>query len=263
MAEPRSLRRQRRRTSEKGEGSGKFWLGLARVVFYPATRLLSRTRVSGLHHLPAEGPALLVFNHVSHLDPVFDAVTVHRGARVPRFLAKNTLWNVPVLGRTLTGVDQIPVYRGTSDAQRSLRDAHGALRRGKVLLIYPDGTITKDPDGWPMNPKLGVAHLALTNDVPVIPAARWGTREIYDGYAKRFRPFPPKPVTYKFGAPLDLAEYRGREHDTAVLREVARLIMSRSRELLGEIRDEQPPEEFHSPVRKRKPKQGRDDDGAA
>lgn len=263
MAEPRSLRRQRRRTSEKAGGGGEFWLGLARAVFYPATRLLARTRVRGLHHLPAEGPALLVFNHVSHLDPVFDAVTVHRGARVPRFLAKSSLWKIPVLGGMLTGVDQIPVYRGTRDAQRSLQDAHGALQRGKVLVIYPDGTITKDPDGWPMTPKLGVAHLALANDVPVIPVARWGTREIYDGYNKRFRPLPRKSVTYQFGPPLDLDEFRGREQDAAVLREVARLAMTRSRELLGEIRGEQPPEQFHSPARKSTPEAARDDDGAA
>lgn len=263
MAEPRSLRRQRRRTSEKAKGSGKFWLGLARAVFYPATRLLARTRVRGLHNMPAEGPALLVLNHVSHLDPVFDAVTVHRGARVPRFLAKSTLWNTPVLGKTLTGVEQIPVYRGAGDARRSLRDAHDALRRGKVLLIYPDGTITKDPDGWPMNPRLGVAHLALTNDVPVIPVARWGTREIYDGYNKRFSPLPRKSVIYTIGEPLDLDEYRGREHDTAALREVARLVMWRSRELLGEIRGERPPEEFYSPVRKSSREPTRDDDGAA
>nr|WP_228046399.1 lysophospholipid acyltransferase family protein [Saccharopolyspora sp. HNM0983] len=236
---------------------------MARVVFYPATGLLARTRVTGLHNVPADGPALVVLNHVSHLDPVFDAVAVHRGARVPRFLAKSSLWKVPVLGGVLTGVDQIPVHRGSTDARRSLQAAHDALQRGKVLIIYPDGTITKDPTGWPMNPKLGVAQLALRNDVPVIPAARWGTRDIYDGYNKRFRPFPRKQVTYAFGEPLDLEQYRGGEHDTAVLREVARLAMSRSRELLGGIRGEQPPEAFYSPARKGAADQARDDDGAA
>ncbi|MCI2423782.1 1-acyl-sn-glycerol-3-phosphate acyltransferase [Saccharopolyspora sp. K220] len=259
MAEPKSLRRQRRQTSEKARGMGKFWLGLARAVCYPLTAALARVRVTGLHHIPAEGPALLVFNHVSHLDPIFDAVTVHRAGRVPRFLAKNTLWNVPVLKSVLVGVEQIPVYRGTSDAQKSLQDAHDALQRGKAIVIYPDGTITKDPDGWPMTPKVGVARLALAHDIPVIPAARWGTREIYDHYKKRFRPFPRKTVTFVIGEPLDLSAYRGMEHDTHALREATHLAMTRVRELLGEARGEQPPTEFYSAARK----PGRDNDGAA
>ncbi|MER7010124.1 lysophospholipid acyltransferase family protein [Saccharopolyspora sp. NPDC000359] len=237
---------------------GKFWLGLARAVFYPLTAALARTEVRGLHHIPADGPALIVLNHVSHLDPVFDAVTVHRAGRVPRFLAKHTLWNVPVLKSVLVGVEQIPVYRGTADAQKSLRDAHEALERGKAIVIYPDGTITKDPDGWPMTPKVGVARLALAHDIPVIPAARWGTKEIYDHYAKRFRPFPRKTVKFAFGEPLDLSAHRGADPDGQALREVTQLTMRRVRELLGEIREEQPPTEFFSPARKK-----RGDDGAA
>lgn len=257
MTEPRSLRRSRRATSERAHGLGKFWLGLARWVFYPFTALLARTRVTGLHNIPADGPALLVLNHVSHLDPVFDAVTVHRSARVPRFLAKNTLWNVPVLKNVLVGVEQIPVYRGTADAQKSLRDAHEAMERGKVVLIYPDGTITKDPDGWPMTPKVGVARLALGHDVPVIPAARWGTRDIYNQYEKKFRPFPRKTVHYSIGEPLDLSAYRGREVTNQLLREVTDLAMHRVRDLLGEIREQEPPAEYYSPARKG----GRSDDG--
>lgn len=250
MAERRSLRRKRRATREHGSpGMGHFWLGLAAFVFYPLSTLLARVRLIGLERLPAEGPVLLVLNHVSHLDPVYDAVTVHRAARVPRFLAKNTLWNVPVLKRILTGVQQIPVYRGTADAQRSLSDAHRALTEDKVVLIYPDGTITKDPDGWPMNPRVGVARLALDHDIPVVPVARWGTREIYDHYEKKFRPFPRKRVTYEFGEPLDLSAYRGREVDNHVLREVSDLAMRRVRELLADIRREPAPEHFYSPAK--------------
>jgi 1-acyl-sn-glycerol-3-phosphate acyltransferase len=260
VAEPKSLRRMRRSTREKARrGMGKVWLGLAAVVFYPLTALLARTRVTGLHHIPAEGPVLLVLNHVSHIDPIYDAVTVHRAARIPRFLAKNTLWNVPVLKNVLLGVEQIPVYRGTADAQKSLEAAHKALTSDKVILIYPDGTITRDPEGWPMTPKVGVARLALDHDVPVVPCARWGTRAIYDGYSKKFRPFPRKQVSIKFGEPIDLSAYRNREVDNNLLREVSDLAMIRVRELLGDVRGEQPPTEFFSPARKR----SRGDDGAA
>ncbi|KEI43024.1 lysophospholipid acyltransferase family protein [Saccharopolyspora rectivirgula] len=249
MTEPRSLRRQRKQTCETVHGSGKLWLGLARTTFYPITGALGRTRVSGMSNIPATGPALLVMNHVSHLDPVYDAVTVHRAGRIPRFLAKNTLWDVPVLRNIMLGTGQIPVFRGTSDAQKSLREAHRGLADGKVILIYPEGTITKDPAGWPMTPKVGVARLALSNDVPVVPAARWGTRDIYDHYQKKFQPFPRKEVTIKFGEPVDLSSYRGKgkEEDKGTLQEVTRLLMLRVRELLAEIRGEQPPAEFFDP----------------
>ncbi|ASU78093.1 1-acyl-sn-glycerol-3-phosphate acyltransferase [Actinopolyspora erythraea] len=247
MAEPRSLRRSRSGTKERGRGVvGRIWLAIAILVFYPVKTLLARTRLVGLEHVPAEGGALLVLNHVSHLDPIYDAVSVHRAGRLPRFLAKHTLWNHPVLRGVLRGVEQIPVYRGSVNAQQSLREAHRALEQGKVVLIYPDGTITKDPDGWPMIPKLGVARLALEHDVPVVPVARWGTREIYDQYNKRFRPFPRKRVTLKFGPPVDLSAYRRGEADTRTLREVTELIMRLVRDQLAEIRGERAPTAFYS-----------------
>lgn len=250
MAKEHNLRRERKATKESAGRAGGFWIGLAASVFYPLTALLARTKVIGARNVPAEGAALLVFNHVSHLDPIYDAVTVHRTARIPRFLAKNTLWNVPVLKNVLSGAKQIPVFRGTADARKSLMEAHKALESGLAILIYPDGTITKDPQGWPMSPKVGVARLALEHDVPVIPAARWGTRDIYDQYEKKFRPLPRKQVTFKFGEPLDMSDYRGRTIDNQLLREVTDLTMSRVRELLADIREEPAPSEFYSPVRR-------------
>ncbi|MHA6800895.1 lysophospholipid acyltransferase family protein [Bounagaea algeriensis] len=270
MAEPsRSLRRERRRTREAARGAGKLWIGLCRAVFYTLTAALSRTRSWGMRNVPAQGPALLVLNHVSHLDPVYDAVTVHRAARLPRFLAKADLWQKKFVSSVLTGAEQIPVPRGTSDVEKSLEAAHEALRDGKIVLIYPDGTITKDPDGWPMRPKSGLARLALHHDVPVIPVARWGTRDIYDHYNKRFRPFPRKQVTYHFGEPVDLSEHREGTPDARTIQAVTLLVMGRVRALLGGLRGEQPPEEYYSPARKGPrdrsggAEQKRGDDGAA
>lgn len=230
---------------------GRFWLRLAAIVFYPLTALLARVRVHGLANIPATGPVVLVLNHVSHLDPLYDAVTVHRAARIPRFMAKNTLWNVPVLRNVLDGVAQIPVYRQTTDAQKSLQAAHDALETGKAVIIYPDGTVTKDPDGWPMVPKAGVARLALEHDVPIVAIARWGTRDIYNHYEKKFRPFPRKTVHVRISEPLDVSEFRGKPADNATLRAVSELAMGQVRELLGEIREQQPPAGFYSPVRRR------------
>jgi 1-acyl-sn-glycerol-3-phosphate acyltransferase len=225
---------------------GGFWVGFAAAVFFPATALMARRRNEGAERIPRTGGALIVMNHVSHLDPVYDAVFTRKQGRVPRFLAKHSLWNVPVLGSVLKGARQIPVYRGSADAQQSLRAAHDALEEGLVVVIYPEGTITRDPDGWPMTSRTGVARLALEHDVPVLPAARWGTRELYDHYRKKFRPLPRKTVVTKVGAPVDLSAYRSRPQNIALLREVTDVLMNEVKGLLAEIREEQAPDGFYS-----------------
>ena len=111
------------------------WVVLAAVVFYPLTWLLARRRSAGLEHLPASGPVLLVCNHVSYLDPVYTAVFVHRAGRVPRFLAKDSLWKVPVLGPVLRGSRQIPVSRGRASAGESLDAARTAFADDGVVVI--------------------------------------------------------------------------------------------------------------------------------
>jgi 1-acyl-sn-glycerol-3-phosphate acyltransferase len=225
-----------------------FWVRFAAGILRPVTRVLGRRALEGLGRIPRTGAALLVFNHVSYLDPIYDAVFVYEAGRVPRFLAKNTLWKLPLAGTVLAGTGQIPVYRGTAEAGQSLRAAHQALSDGEVVAIYPEGTITRDPDGWPMHSRVGVARLALENDVPVIPVARWGTLEVYDHYGKRFRPFPRKQITIKVGEPIDLSAYREGRQDSGNLREVTEAIMSRVRDLLAEIRGEQAPSTFYVPT---------------
>lgn len=229
---------------------GGFWIGAAAALFYPLT-WLGRSVYRGSGRIPATGPALLVLNHVSHLDPAVDAVFVHRNKRVPRFLAKDAVARVPIFGRIFLGSGGIPVYRGSSAGGDSLRAAHQALRSDKIVVIYPEGTITKDPDGWPKGSYTGVARMALLNDVPVIPIARWGTQRIWDGYRKKFRPLPRKTVVHSVGEPIELSTYRARvdgpNPDSALLREVTDLLMGKVTALLGEARDEQPPARLRDP----------------
>ncbi|WP_016698301.1 lysophospholipid acyltransferase family protein [Actinoalloteichus spitiensis] len=244
-------------TTKVTREKGGFWVGLAAAVFYPATRLFSRSEFRGGDRLPREGGALVVFNHISEIDPVYDAVAVHSAGRVPRFMAKHSLWKVPVVGSLLRGAGQIPVYRGSGDAQRSLRAAVEGLADGKVVVIYPEGTVGRDPDRWPMYAKTGVARLALDTDVPVIPAVNWGTHEVHDYQTKKFRPSRRRRrVVVEFGEPVDLGAYRGRPRDAALLREVTDAVMGGVRDLLGSVRDETPPVAFHRPG-------GRRDTGSA
>jgi 1-acyl-sn-glycerol-3-phosphate acyltransferase len=226
------------------EKSG-FWIAFCAVFFYPMGWLFGRSRFEGLEHIPARGGALVVANHVSHLDPVFTGLIVHRARRVPRFMAKHSLWSTPVLGQALRGSGQIPVYRDSADAQRSISEGTRALDEGKVVIIYPEGTITRDPDTWPMYSRTGVARLALSTDVPVLPVVHWGTRAVFDGYKKRFRPLPRKPIVIRCGQRVDLSAYRGRPVDALLLREVTDLIMGEVRNLLAEVRGEAAPAEFY------------------
>lgn len=232
-----------RRAREKGG----FWIWLCIAVFYPLTRMLARRRFEGLEYIPETGPVLVVCNHLSYLDPIYTAVFVHRRGRIPRFLAKASLWRTPVLRRLLIDTGQIPVYRGHRDAGSSLRAAKQALGADKAVLIYPEGTITRDPDHWPMVARTGVARLALEAGVPVVPVVHWGTQRVYDHYGRRFRPFPRVDVVVRAGAPVDLADLRHRPVQRQLLREITDRVMGRVRDLLAEVRGEQPPAGFFAP----------------
>lgn len=232
------------------------WVALAAAVFYPLTWLLARRRMEGLEHVPAQGPALLVCNHVSYLDPVYTAVFVHRARRVPRFLAKASLWKVPFFGRVLSGSRQIPVSRGSADAGASLEAARASFDDDGVVVIYPEGTITRDETGWPMAARSGAARLALQGEgVPVVPVVHWGTKSVYDHYRRRFRPSPRKTITVKAGEPIPMDDLRARVRDAepgrersaevSALREATDRMMTAVRELLGEVRGEPVP----APVR--------------
>lgn len=223
---------------------GGFWIAFCAVFFYPIGWLTGRSRYEGREHIPATGGVLLVANHISHLDPVFSGLVVHRARRVPRFLAKHSLWSAPVLGRALAGSGQIPVYRESADAQQSLHAGTQALDEGKVVIIYPEGTITRDPDGWPMHARTGVARLALGSDVPVVPMVHWGTSRVLNMYTRKFRPLPRAAITVRCGPPVDLSAHRGRPVDAALLREVTDLLMTHVRDLLAEVRGEPAPAAF-------------------
>ena len=221
-----------------------FWLGLAVVVIYPAISVFFKVRWRGREHMPKTGGAIVVVNHVSYIDPLAFARFVWDSGRIPRFLAKDSLFKIFFVGRVLHGAGQIPVSRGTADAQTSLKHAVAALARGELVCIYPEGTVTKDPDYWPMVGRTGVARLALSTDVPVIPVAQWGPQNAVDVDLKRYKLFPRHEVVCQAGPPVDLSAYRGRPMTADVLREVTDEIMLGVRGLLGEVRGEEPPKAF-------------------
>ncbi|HEX4221020.1 MAG TPA: lysophospholipid acyltransferase family protein [Pseudonocardiaceae bacterium] len=224
------------------------WVWFAATFFYPLTRLLAKRINIGTERMPARGPVILVMNHISHLDPVYDAVFVHKLRRTPRFLAKSSLWDKPLVKQVMTGTGQIPVFRGSMMARESLKHASDALAKGGVVIVYPEGTITRDPQGWPMSSRTGVGWLTLDNldkDVLVLPTARWGTLSILDIYKKKYRVFPRARISTTIGEPVDLSKYKGQPVTNGLAREVTDLLMHKVNDLLGEIRGETPPAEFY------------------
>ncbi|CAA9248506.1 MAG: Acyl-CoA:1-acyl-sn-glycerol-3-phosphate acyltransferase [uncultured Corynebacteriales bacterium] len=222
-----------------------FWVGFAVVVIRPMVSVLFRVRWRGREHVPAAGGVIMVANHISHADWLTFARYVWDCRRVPRFLAKESLFRLPGIGSVLRGARQIPVRRGTAAARESLDRAVEALARGECVCIYPEGTVTRDPEFWPMVPRTGVARLALGTGAPVVPVAQWGPQLLLDVHGRRFRPFARPELVAVAGPPVDLSGYRGRPVTAELLREVSDVIMVEVRDLLGGIRGETPPDHFY------------------
>ena len=218
-----------------------FWYRLAAVVLRPLLMVLTRRDWQGTEHLPRSGGIVVVTNHVSHVDPLAFAHFLFDNGRLPRFLAKEALFRVFFVGQVLRGAKQIPVYRETNDATSAYRSAVAAVRSGECVAIYPEATLTRDPDGWPMVGKTGAARVALETGAPVVPIAQWGPQDLLAPYAKRPHLFPRKTMHVRCGPPVDLSEFQGRPVDGPLLRAVTERIMAAITALLEEVRGEAAP----------------------
>jgi 1-acyl-sn-glycerol-3-phosphate acyltransferase len=177
---------------------------------------------------------------VSEVDPLVVAHFVHDAGRLPRFMAKASLFDVPIAGGLLRQVGQIPVYRQSQDAMLSLRGAIDAVRSGGCVVVYPEATLTRDPDLWPMRGKSGAARIALETGCPVIPLAHWGAQRLLPPYGRVVRTFPPTKVVVRAGAPVDLADLSGPRSAKA-LRTATDRIMAAVTGLLEVIRGQVAP----------------------
>lgn len=182
-------------------------------------------------------------NHISWFDPLESAHFLYDNGRPPRYLGKESVFRVPIAGRIIKGAGQIPVYRETMDAANSVRDAIAAVERGECVVIYPEGTITRDEALWPMTGKTGAARVALATGAPVIPLAQWGAQDVIGPYRSEFKILPRKTMHVRAGAPVDLDDLRGKPQDSVVLQEATRRIIDAITALLEEIRGEKAPEE--------------------
>lgn len=213
----------------------------ARAIVRPTLLATTRRDWRGQEHLPRSGGCVVVTNHISHFDPFSFAHFVNDSGRCPRFLAKASVFDIPVFGAIVRNAGQIPVYRESTDATGAFRAAVAAVEQGECVVIYPEATLTRDPQLWPMAGKTGAARVALTTGCPVIPTAQWGANEVLAPYAKVPRLFPRKVMHVWAGPPVDLDDLRDRGQSAEVLREGTNRITAAVTALLSEIRGEPAP----------------------
>ena len=243
-----------------------FTLGVV-VLKPPLLAVSSRTWIDG-DKIPASGGCVVVLNHISHADPLTTAHFLYDHGRMPRYLAKSGLFNNKALGVFLRSAGQIPVKRMSTDAVGAYSAAVQAVRDGECVVVYPEGTITRDPDLWPMRGKTGAARIALETGCPVIPVAHWGVQQILAPYAKKPDLLPRKNVTYKAGDPVPLDDLRAQPITPQVTQQATDRIMEAITRQLEDIRGAKAPEkrwdprtsggpEIGNPHRKQKKGRGR------
>jgi len=247
----------RTKTPRRADGSySNAWRNVSKIILRPGIRMMMRLDWHGQEHFPRDGAMLLAANHLSYMDIFAISLFADSAHRYPVFLAKSSLFDIPVIGAIITRLGQLPVYRGQTDAALVLREAELVARSGACVIFYPEATVTRDPEKWPMVSKTGIARLALETGAPVVPVAHWGAERIlpYGSFLPRF--LPRKTVRVLAGPPVDLSEFAGQPLTSQVLRAATEKIMKDVTALVGELRGETPPDEpFHPAVARRKMRQ--------
>ena len=215
----------------------------------PLFELMMKFVVVDGEKLPKTGAFILSPNHLTNIDPIIIGRVVWKLGRAPRYLAKASLFTVPFLGWLLRKSGQVPVERtGSARGSDPLAAGEAIARKGLAVVVYPEGSLTRDPELWPMRGKYGAVRMALETGVPLIPAAHWGDQAILPPYRGGFHPFPRKTVTVKIGDPVDLSRFAGRQVDTQVLAEATAMLMQAIADLVGDLRGETPRAERWDPA---------------
>jgi len=201
---------------------------VAKAVVQPVMNALWRINVTGLHHVPDEGPAIFCPNHISFIDSmVLPCVLPRRISYVGKaeYLDDwKTKHLFPALG-------MIPIHRGGgTSSQRALDTAAEVLERGELFGIYPEGTRSRT--GKLHRGHTGPARLALRTGAPIIPVGLRGTDNLQPTGAPVPRPF--RSCQVNIGAPIDVTRYLDRATDRLVLRQLIDEVMFEIRKLSGQ-----------------------------
>jgi len=213
------------------------------VVLKPWLVLITKRDYRGVENLKFDGGIIAAMNHNSWFDPFVVAQFMWDNDRPPKFLAKAAIFKVPVIGQLVYLAGQIPVYRESRHAKIAVRGAISAVEKGEAVVISPEGTLTRDPNLWPMEGKTGAARIALATKAPVIPVAHWGAHLVLAPYSKKLKLFPRKTMIVAAGKPVDLSDLYDQEITAEVLKIATSRIMDAITNELAIIRNQTPPAE--------------------
>ena len=171
-------------------------VGIARGFF----RLLDiRFDIRGSEHLPATGPAVIASNHISYLDFAFVGLIALQRRRMVRFLAKGSVFHLPLIGPLMKAMGHIPVNRASGGGAGAYRHAERALQSDQLVGVFPEATISR---AWMLKPfKVGAAALAVEQRVPLVPIVTWGGHRLVT-VDRRYHLRRHMPVTIAVGEPI-------------------------------------------------------------
>ncbi len=200
-----------------------------RTAISLALPLQLRLRVSGRENIPAKGPALLVSNHLSLIDPLAIGVSLSRELHI---LAKSEVFDWPVIGGLARLCGVIPIRRGQWDVA-ALAVLEEQLRAGHCALIFPEGTYPKPPrPAALLQFKIGAAWVAARVHAPVAPVAIWGSEPVW-APGRGWRPWRRPEVHIRFGQPY-FPQFSANHSSYGALRPIADEMARHVRDLLPE-----------------------------
>jgi 1-acyl-sn-glycerol-3-phosphate acyltransferase len=226
------------------------------ALLIPILRLLTKREWRGLENLPKAGPVIVCCNHLSYMDVLVFTHCLYANGRAPRFLGKESVFKVPVIGKILAASGQVPVARETSGAVNAIDSALALIEAGHCLGVYPEGTLTRDEHLWPMVAKTGIARLAIMSRVPVIPFAQWGDNDLMPRYSTKLVFWRRTKIKIQAGKPLDFTKWYGKEDDQAALVEATAYVMAEITKILEGLRGELAPAEIFDPHKSDLPRTG-------
>lgn len=209
------------------------------LVLRPILMRITKRDWQGASKLPTGGSVLAV-NHVSHLDPFFVSHFLVDHHQVPRFLAKDTLIHHWFTGPILRAAQMIPVYRATAGAAEALRAAIAAVESGEMIIVYPEGTTTRDPGCWPMSGRTGAAKIAYATGKPLVPLMQSGAQHILWPYARRPKFFPRRTIYMHVADPIDVVAQLGPHPTEADFLNFTDQLMDTLTDMMVEVRGEKP-----------------------
>ncbi len=171
----------------------------ARLILRELFRLTTRLTLRGLDHIPRSGAAIIVYNHVGHLDPLLITAFC---PRAPEKIALADLLHVPSTGLALGAYGAILIHRDEYDRQ-VIRAALDALDHGGLLALAPEARMS--PSAALERGREGAAYLALRSGAPVVPVGITGTHKAYAAWRTRNRP----EIGMVAGAPFHISKEPG------------------------------------------------------